>query len=73
MLSENCNEYLEATYAAARLGAILCALNWRLARDELAHCVALVEPLAVIVSPRFAAAYAALGDGVPAQIGRAHV
>ena len=68
MLSENRNEYLEATYAAARLGAILCALNWRLARDELAHCVNLVEPLAVIVSPRFAAAYAALGAGVPAPI-----
>ena len=39
----------EATFAAARLGAILCALNWRLARDELAHCVALVEPLGIYV------------------------
>ena len=53
ILAENRTEYLEATFAAARLGAILCALNWRLARDELAHCVALVEPAAVLLSPRF--------------------
>ena len=30
ILAENRNEYIEATFAAARLGAILCALNWRL-------------------------------------------
>ena len=61
ILSENRSEYLEATYAAAKLGAILCALNWRLARDELAHCVNLVAPVVVLVSPRFEAAYRALG------------
>ncbi|HQN11379.1 MAG TPA: class I adenylate-forming enzyme family protein [Quisquiliibacterium sp.] len=67
ILSENRTEYLEATYAAAKLGAVLCALNWRLAREELAHCVRLVEPTVVLLSPRFEAAYAALGalDGVP--------
>src|SRR5512138_3004725 len=31
ILSENRAEYIEATLAAARIGAILCALNWRLA------------------------------------------
>jgi len=61
VLSENRIEYLEATYAAAKLGAILCALNWRLATKELAHCVDLVEPLVVLVSPRFAARYRELG------------
>jgi len=61
ILSENRIEYLEATYAAAKLGAILCALNWRLAEKELAHCVNLVEPAVVLVSPRFEAAYRALG------------
>jgi len=60
ILAENRIEYIEATFAAARLGAILCALNWRLARDELAHCVALVEPAAVLLSPRFEAAWQAL-------------
>ena len=69
ILSENRTEYLEATYAAAKLGAILCALNWRLAREELAHCVRLVEPTVVLLSPRFQSAYADLGllDGVAAE------
>ena len=56
ILSENRAEYIEATYAVAKLGVILAALNWRLARSELSHCVSLVEPKAVLVSPRFAEA-----------------
>ncbi|MFA7505195.1 MAG: class I adenylate-forming enzyme family protein [Burkholderiaceae bacterium] len=60
ILSENRAEYIEAAFAAARLGAILCALNWRLAQAELAHCVGLVEPVVVLVSPRFESAYDAL-------------
>jgi fatty-acyl-CoA synthase len=68
ILSENRSEYLEATYAAAKLGAILCALNWRLARAELAHCVALVEPTVVLVSPRFEAAHRALDPCAAATI-----
>jgi acyl-CoA synthetase (AMP-forming)/AMP-acid ligase II len=68
ILSENRAEFLEASFAAARLGAILCALNWRLARAELAHCVALVEPAVVLLSPRFEAAYRALDAAVPAEI-----
>ncbi|MBE0593104.1 MAG: AMP-binding protein, partial [Gemmatimonadales bacterium] len=61
ILSENRTEYIEATLAAARLGAILCALNWRLARAELAHCVDLAEPTVTLVSPRFEAACDAIG------------
>lgn len=68
ILSENRAEYLEAALAAARLGAILCALNWRLAQAELAHCVGLVEPTVVLVSPRFEAAYDELGHTGPARI-----
>ena len=69
ILAENRGEYIEATYAAAKLGAILCALNWRLARAELAHCVNLVQPLVVLVSPRFDAAWRALGVVGPTVIG----
>ena len=65
ILSENRIEYLEATFAAAKLGAILCALNWRLAEKELAHCVNLVEPQVVLVSPRFESAYGVLGCSHP--------
>jgi acyl-CoA synthetase (AMP-forming)/AMP-acid ligase II len=68
ILSENRTEYIEAALAAARTGAILCALNWRLAQAELAHCVELVEPSVVLVSPRFLPAYDALGRAGPARI-----
>lgn len=53
ILSENRTEYIEATFAAAKLGATLCALNWRLAKSELSHCVSLVAPVVVLVSERF--------------------
>ncbi len=53
MLSENCAEYLELLFAAGKLGAIACALNWRLADRELAHCVALTTPRACLVSPAY--------------------
>src|SRR5690606_3342071 len=67
ILSENRAEYLEASLAAARLGAILCVLNWRLAQAELAHCVGLVEPTVVLAWPRFEAAYEALGHAGPTK------
>jgi len=54
ILSENRTEYLEVFLAAARLGAIVACQSWRLAAPELAHCLALVEPAATIVSPRHA-------------------
>jgi acyl-CoA synthetase (AMP-forming)/AMP-acid ligase II len=53
VLSENRSEYIEAAFAAAKLGAILCALNWRLARAEMVHCISLVQPTIVLMSPRF--------------------
>lgn len=52
ILSENRLEYLEAYFAAAWLGAILACQNWRLSVGELRHCLDLVEPTAVLVSPR---------------------
>jgi fatty-acyl-CoA synthase len=63
MLAENRSEYLELLFAAGTLGAIVCSLNWRLARPELQHCVSLVEPGATLLSPLHAAAAAAL-DGL---------
>jgi acyl-CoA synthetase (AMP-forming)/AMP-acid ligase II len=53
VLSENRIAYLEAAFAAAKLGAILCALNWRLVSQELAHCIQLVDPAVALVSARF--------------------
>ena len=60
ILSENRLEYLELFLAAARIGAIVACQNWRLAAPELAHCLALVEPRAILVSPRHADRLAAV-------------
>jgi len=51
ILSENRAEYLELIFAAGKLGAIVCTLNWRLTDRELLHCVTLTEPRATFVSP----------------------
>ncbi len=51
ILSENCPEYIEAELAAAMTGVILACQNWRLAVPELQHCIRLVEPKALLVSP----------------------
>jgi acyl-CoA synthetase (AMP-forming)/AMP-acid ligase II len=59
LLSENRPEMLEVILAAARLGAIVACQNWRLAAPELAHCLRIVEPAAIVVSPRHARALAA--------------
>ncbi len=58
VLSENRAEYLELIFAAAKLGVIVAALNWRLVTPELAHCVHLVSPRLALVSPRHAQAWA---------------
>jgi acyl-CoA synthetase (AMP-forming)/AMP-acid ligase II len=53
ILSENSVEYVELELAVAKLGAILACQNWRQADDELQHCIRLVAPKIVFVSPRF--------------------
>ncbi len=56
ILSENRAEYLELEMAAALLGAIVACQNWRLAREELAHCISLVTPKLMVASARHVAA-----------------
>jgi acyl-CoA synthetase (AMP-forming)/AMP-acid ligase II len=53
VLSENRWEYLEVYFAAAKIGAIVCALNWRLTDSEQSHCVTLTSPKIYLVSARF--------------------
>jgi acyl-CoA synthetase (AMP-forming)/AMP-acid ligase II len=62
ILSENRVEYLELIFAAGKLGAIVCALNWRLAEPELIHCVTLTSPKATIFSPAHAAVAVRMSD-----------
>jgi acyl-CoA synthetase (AMP-forming)/AMP-acid ligase II len=67
ILAENRLEYVELQLAAAKLGVIVACQNWRLAPDELVHCLSLVEPSATFVSERFAAQLAGLNCD-PGQI-----
>jgi len=64
ILSENRHEYLELLFAAAKLGVIVAALNWRLAETELAHAVRLVTPTLAVVSPRYAPVWNCINSGV---------
>ncbi|MEM9028318.1 MAG: AMP-binding protein [Pseudomonadota bacterium] len=55
VLTRNCSEYLEMLLAAAKIGAILAVQNWRLADEELTHCINLAAPKLTIVAPEYAA------------------
>ena len=72
ILSENRLEYLEVIMAAARLGAIVACQNWRLTPSEIRHCLDLVEPQVIFVSPRHAAKLKTLGGGDPILLGEAY-
>jgi len=50
VLAENRLEYCEVVYAAAKLGAIVPCLNWRLSADELKYCITLTTPDTIVVS-----------------------
>lgn len=66
LLSENRIEYAELQLAAAALGLVVACQNWRLERDELRHCIELVDPARVVHSRRFAESYEATGCRAPA-------
>src|SRR6185436_3111734 len=68
ILSENRLEYLELFLAAAWIGAVVACQNWRLAAPELAHCLGLVEPKAILASPRHADRLAAVSDKIPTML-----
>ncbi|GHG89757.1 MULTISPECIES: class I adenylate-forming enzyme family protein [Paracoccaceae] len=60
ILAHNRSEYLEVELAAAGIGAIVACLNWRLASDELRHCIDLVAPVLAVVEPDLSEAYRAV-------------
>jgi len=64
ILSENSIAYLELELAAAKLGAIVPCLNWRLSDAELQHCIRLTTPALIFVSARFAAQLGRIDHGV---------
>ncbi|HLT01002.1 MAG TPA: AMP-binding protein, partial [Geminicoccaceae bacterium] len=68
ILARNCAAWLELELAAAKLGAIVAAQNWRLAPPELLHCVRLAEPRVMLVAEDYAETLAALDVAVPRTI-----
>lgn len=65
IFSQNQPAYLELELAAAKLGAIVACLNWRLAPAELAHCIELASPSVLFVSERFEEALGRVPHRVP--------
>jgi acyl-CoA synthetase (AMP-forming)/AMP-acid ligase II len=68
LLSQNCAAYIEIELAAAKLGAIVAALNWRLAAPELAYCIQLAGPQVMMVAERHAGALTKLDIALPRTI-----
>jgi len=66
ILSRNRHEYFELLLAAAKIGAIVAALNWRLLGPELEHCVNLVEPKMIFVTHELNGALERL-SGIPLE------
>jgi len=50
ILSRNCTAYVEVELAAAKLGAMVAAINWRLADPELIHCINLADSSILLVA-----------------------
>jgi acyl-CoA synthetase (AMP-forming)/AMP-acid ligase II len=50
ILSENRPEFVEVLYSGAKLGALVCPLNWRLAKEELLHTMEIADVDVVVVS-----------------------
>jgi acyl-CoA synthetase (AMP-forming)/AMP-acid ligase II len=68
ILARNCAAWVELELAAAKLGAIVAAQNWRLAPPELVHCIRLAEPRAMLVGEAYAEMLAGLDVAVPLTI-----
>jgi acyl-CoA synthetase (AMP-forming)/AMP-acid ligase II len=51
VLAPNCRAFIDLIGAAARLGAILVPINWRLSADEVAYVLADTRPRVLVVAP----------------------
>lgn len=62
ILDKNSLEYAELLFAAARMGAVLVPVNYRLAPDEVAYIVNDAKAAALVVGPEFTPVLDALAD-----------
>jgi len=52
-LAKNCLEYFEISFAAAKLNAVVVAINWRLTPSEIAYIVNDADAKVLVVGPDF--------------------
>ncbi|MGE4014534.1 MAG: AMP-binding protein, partial [Alphaproteobacteria bacterium] len=65
VLMRNGVQYLATYYGCAKIGAILCGINWRLAAPEIDHVLRDSEASILIYDPEFAPAVDALPSPAP--------
>ncbi|MGV3571524.1 MAG: AMP-binding protein [Ramlibacter sp.] len=51
VLAHNCQSYVDLIGAAARLGAVVVPINWRLSAEEVAYVLADTGPVALVAAP----------------------
>ena len=73
VLSVNRAEYLELIFAAARVGAMIVPLNWRLTPAELAFLVQDGEPKVLVVDPALSSLAEALRERPEAAVVQRYV
>jgi long-chain acyl-CoA synthetase len=65
VVAQNRPEFLDLLAAAARLGAIVVPVNWRLSPEEMAHAVTDTTPKLLLADPEYQPALAALRERCP--------
>lgn len=65
VLDKNSATYFELVFGAARAGATLVPLNWRLAAEELHYIMSDAEVALLFVAPEFADTVGAIADRLP--------
>jgi len=53
IISRNSTAYLELELACAKTGIILVGINWRLAKEEVRHCLDLTQPKLIFATIEF--------------------
>ncbi len=67
-LAKNCLEYFEVSFGAAKLNAVVVAVNWRLTADEIAYTISDAQAAVLIAGADFFDTVAAIRQKLPAGI-----
>jgi fatty-acyl-CoA synthase len=67
ILAHNSVAYVDLLFGAAKLGAILAPLNWRLTSRELTYIVNDCQPKVLIVGPEFVSVFNEMKDSIKVE------